>query len=127
MSDIEQAEDIVIIDLIIEKNIALRLDGSLCGLEPKESLQFRIVGHELDIESMIDKLKDFYIEDKMAKLEKGKKAATKAGMKYNVKVMEKAGYSKKRAEGTAYGEVGMEKKARKDEAKGIKKSSKKKC
>jgi len=55
------------------------------------------------------------------KLEKGKKAATKAGMKHNVKTMEKAGYSKKRAEGTAYGEVGMEKKARKDESKAMKK------
>ncbi len=56
------------------------------------------------------------------KLVKGKKAATKAGMKHNVKVMERAGYSKKRAEGTAYGEVGMEKKARRDESKGMKKS-----
>lgn len=55
------------------------------------------------------------------KLEKGKKAATKAGMKHNVKTMEKAGYSKKRAEGTAYGEVGMEKKARLDESKAMKK------
>lgn len=54
-------------------------------------------------------------------LEKGKKAATKSGMKHNVKTMEKAGYSKKRAEGTAYGEVGMEKKARRDESKGMKK------
>lgn len=53
------------------------------------------------------------------KLEKGKKAATPKGMSHNVKTMEKAGYSKKRAEGTAYGEVGMEKKARKDESKGI--------
>ena len=33
--------------------------------------------------------------------------------------MEKAHYSKKRAETTAYGEVGMEKKARKNEPKGI--------
>ncbi len=55
------------------------------------------------------------------KLVKGKKAETKAGMKHNVKVMEKAGYGKKRAEGTAYGEVGMAKKARKDESKGMKK------
>lgn len=58
------------------------------------------------------------------KLEKGKKAATKAGMKHNVKVMEKAGYGKKRAEGAAYGEVGMEKKERKDESRGIKKKGK---
>lgn len=55
------------------------------------------------------------------KLEKGKKAASKAGMKHNVKVMEKAGYPKKRAVGAAYGEVGMEKKARKDESKAMKK------
>jgi len=61
------------------------------------------------------------------KLVKGKKAATKEGMKHNVKTMEKAGYSKKRAEGTAYGEVGMEKKARRDESKGMKKSMKKDC
>ncbi len=55
------------------------------------------------------------------KLEKGKKAATPKGMAHNVKTMEKAGYSKKRAIGTAYGEVGMEKKARRDESKGMKK------
>lgn len=62
------------------------------------------------------------------KLVKGKKAATPKGMKHNVKTMEKAGYSKKRAEGTAYGEVGMEKKARKNESKGAKKAMKKgKC
>ena len=55
------------------------------------------------------------------KLVKGKKAATPKGMKKNVKTMEKAGYSKKRAEGTAYGEVGMEKKARRNESKAMKK------
>lgn len=55
------------------------------------------------------------------KLEKGKKAATPKGMAHNVKTMEKAGYGKKRAEGAAYGEVGMEKKARKDESKAMKK------
>lgn len=55
------------------------------------------------------------------KLDKGKKAETKAGMKHNVKVMEKAGYPKKRAEGAAYGEVGMAKKARKDESKSMRK------
>ncbi|QHJ76046.1 MAG: hypothetical protein [Bacteriophage sp.] len=55
------------------------------------------------------------------KLVKGKKAASPKGMAHNVKTMEKAGYSKKRAEGTAYGEVGMEKKARKDESKAMKK------
>lgn len=61
------------------------------------------------------------------KLVKGKKAATPKGMSHNVKTMEKAGYSKKRAEGTAYGEVGMEKKARRDESKSMKKSTKKVC
>lgn len=55
------------------------------------------------------------------KLVKGKKAETPKGMRHNVKVMEKAGYDKKRAEGTAYGEVGMAKKARRDESKGMKK------
>lgn len=55
------------------------------------------------------------------KLVKGKKAETPKGMAHNVKTMEKAGYSKKRAEGTAYGEVGMAKKARKDESKAMKK------
>lgn len=60
------------------------------------------------------------------KLEKGKKAATKEGMKHNVKVMEKAGYPKKRAVGAAYNEVGMEKKARKDESKAMKKAPMKK-
>lgn len=61
----------------------------------------------------------------MTELVKGKKAATPKGMAKNVKTMEKAGYSKKRAEGTAYGEVGMEKKARRDESKGMKKTVKK--
>lgn len=61
-------------------------------------------------------------EMKKGMLVKGKKAATKSGMKHNVKVMEKAGYSKKRAIGTAYGEVGMEKKARRDESRGMKRA-----
>ena len=50
---------------------------------------------------------------------KGKKAATPQGMQHNVDVMEKAGYSKKRAKGTAYGEVGMEKMARRHESQGM--------
>jgi hypothetical protein len=58
-------------------------------------------------------------------LVKGKAAATKKGMKQNVKVMEKAGYSKARAKATSYGEVGMEKKARRDESMGMKKAMKK--
>ncbi len=52
----------------------------------------------------------------MGELIKGKKAATPKGMAKNVKTMEKAGYSKKRAEGTAYGEVGMEKMASRHES-----------
>lgn len=59
---------------------------------------------------------------KKGMLVKGKAAATKKGMKENVKTMEKAGYSKKRAIGASYGEVGMEKKARRDESKGMKKA-----
>lgn len=55
------------------------------------------------------------------KLVKGKKAATPKGMAHNVKTMEKAGYGKKRAEGTAYGEVGMEKMARRHESKAMEK------
>jgi hypothetical protein len=65
-------------------------------------------------------------EMKKGMLVKGKAAATKKGMKQNVKVMEKAGYSKKRAVGTAYGEVGMEKAGRKNESRGMKKAMKKK-
>lgn len=60
------------------------------------------------------------------KLVKGKAAATPKGMSKNVKVMEKAGYSKKRAVGTAYGEVGLEKRASRDESKGMKKAMAKK-
>lgn len=60
------------------------------------------------------------------KLVKGKKAETPKGMAHNVKTMEKAGYSKKRAEGTAYGEVGMAKKARRDESKAMEKREEKK-
>lgn len=60
------------------------------------------------------------------KLIKGKKAATPKGMSHNVKVMEHAGYSKKRAEGTAYGEVGMEKMHRRHESAGMKKAMHKK-
>ncbi len=53
------------------------------------------------------------------KLEKGKKAGTRKGMRHNVEVMEKAGYKPKRARGAAYGEVGEEK-ARRDESKAMK-------
>lgn len=60
------------------------------------------------------------------KLEKGKKAGTRKGMRHNVETMLKAGYTPKRARGAAYGEVGMEKKARRDESKGMKKAMSKK-
>lgn len=57
-------------------------------------------------------------------LVKGKKAESPKGMEHNFKVMKKAGYSNKRAEGTAYGEVGMAKKARRDESKAMRRKSK---
>lgn len=60
------------------------------------------------------------------KLVKGKKAATPKGMRHNVEVMRNAGYSKKRAEGAAYGEVGMEKMARRHESKAMEKREDKK-
>lgn len=60
------------------------------------------------------------------KLEKGKKAATRKGMRHNVETMLEAGYKPKRARGAAYGEVGMEKKASRDESKGMKKAMDKK-
>lgn len=66
-------------------------------------------------------------EIKKGMLVKGKAAATPKGMSHNVKVMEKAGYSKKRAIGASFGEVGMEKKARKDESKAMKAKGKKSC
>lgn len=60
------------------------------------------------------------------KLEKGKAAGTRKGMRHNIETMLKAGYSPKRARGAAYGEVGEEKKARRDESKGMKKAMDKK-
>ncbi len=58
---------------------------------------------------------------------KGKKAGTAKGMRHNIETMERAGYNEDRARGTAYGEVGMEKKARRDESKGMKKATRKGC
>ena len=58
------------------------------------------------------------------KLVKGKKAATRKGMRHNVETMLEAGYTPTRARGTAYGEVGMEKKASRDESKVMKKRKK---
>ncbi|MGE4118953.1 MAG: hypothetical protein AB7F29_13855 [Candidatus Nitrosocosmicus sp.] len=57
-------------------------------------------------------------------LVKGKAAAKPKNMEYNKKVMEKAGYSPKRAAATAYGEVGVEKAARKHERDAMLKKSK---
>ena len=54
------------------------------------------------------------------KLDKGKSAGSAKGMRHNIEVMKKAGYDDKRARGAAYGEVGMEKKARRDESKAMK-------
>lgn len=54
------------------------------------------------------------------RLDKGEKAATRQGMRHNIEVMKDAGYSDKRARGTAYGEVGMEKMARRHESEGMK-------
>lgn len=50
------------------------------------------------------------------KLVKGKKAETAQGMRHNIEVMKDAGYSDKRARGTAYGEVGMAKRASRHES-----------
>lgn len=50
---------------------------------------------------------------------KGEKAATPKGMQHNYDVMRDAGYSKSRSAGTAYGEVGMEKMARRHEREGM--------
>lgn len=61
-------------------------------------------------------------EIKKGMLVKGKAAATPKGMRHNVDVMKDAGYSAKRAVGTAYGEVGMEKMARRHESEGMKKA-----
>ncbi len=58
------------------------------------------------------------------KLEKGKKAGTRKGMRHNVEVMEKAGYKPKRARGAAYGEVGEEKAGRNHERDAMLKKSK---
>jgi hypothetical protein len=64
-------------------------------------------------------------EKKEGMLIKGKAAGTRAGMEHNYDVMRKAGYSKKRSEGTAYGEVGMEKMARRHESEGMKRREEK--
>lgn len=55
------------------------------------------------------------------KLVKGKMAETAKGFRHNIEVMKEAGYSTKRAQGTAYGEDGMAHKASRDESKGARK------
>lgn len=55
------------------------------------------------------------------KLEKGKMAETAKGFRHNIEVMKQAGYSTKRAQGTAYGEAGNAMKASRDESRGMKK------
>jgi hypothetical protein len=64
-------------------------------------------------------MKQYKREMKKGMLIKGKKAASPKGMQHNYDVMRDAGYSKKRAEGTAYGEVGREKMARRHEKEGM--------
>jgi len=54
------------------------------------------------------------------RLDKGEKAATRKGMQHNYDVMRDSGHSKARSAGTAYGEVGMEKMARRHESEGMK-------
>lgn len=54
------------------------------------------------------------------RLDKGKSAGTRKGMRHNVEVMLDAGYKPERARGAAYGEIGMEKMARRHESEGMK-------
>jgi len=49
------------------------------------------------------------------RLDKGKSAGSKKGMRHNIEVMLEDGYKPKRARGAAYGEVGLEKRGREDE------------
>lgn len=63
---------------------------------------------------------------KFMQLDKGKMAGTPQGMQHNYDVMREAGYSKQRAEGAAYGEVGDEKMARRHESEGMHKAMEKK-
>lgn len=63
---------------------------------------------------------------KFMQLDKGKVAGTPKGMAHNYEVMRDAGYSKQRAEGAAYGEVGMEKMARRHESEGMHQAMEKK-
>lgn len=53
------------------------------------------------------------------KIERGKKALTGKGFRHNIEVMKDAGYGTKRAQGMAYGEAGLAKKAMRDESKGM--------
>ena len=60
------------------------------------------------------------------RLDKGKKAGTAKGMQHNYDVMRDSGHSKARSEGTAYGEVGMEKMHRMHEREAMKEAMHKK-
>lgn len=84
------------------------------------------VNQNLKNENKVIAMKREYKEKEKGMLVKGKAAAKPQNMQYNKKVMEKAGYSPKRAEGAAYGEVGMEKMARRHESEGMKKAMDKK-
>ncbi len=60
------------------------------------------------------------------KIVKGKKALTAKGFRRNIEAMKLEGKSTKRAQGTAYGEAGLAKRAMRDESKGMKKAMAKK-
>lgn len=60
------------------------------------------------------------IEGLNMKLIKGKTAGSPRSMQHNYEVMRDAGYKPERARGAAYGEVGMEKMARRHESEGMK-------
>jgi len=54
------------------------------------------------------------------KIERGKKALTGQGFRHNIEVMKDAGYKDKRAQGMAYGEAGLAKRAMRHESEGMK-------
>ena len=54
------------------------------------------------------------------KIERGKKALTGHGFRHNIEVMKDAGYGDKRAQGMAYGEAGLAKRAMRHESEGMK-------
>jgi len=54
------------------------------------------------------------------KIECGKKALTGQGFRHNIEVMKDSGYDTKRAQGMAYGEAGLAKRAMRHESEGMK-------